>query len=92
MSKLYPRLEDCRTRDIQGVLEWMLGEADACNDGIMPEQRRVFVALALMLDDELRFRNHRRKPLVPRPPACRRCGAYTTTEYCSRQCAGGRRP
>lgn len=66
MSKLYRRLEDCRTTDIKGVLGYMIGEADACNDGICPEQREVFVAIALMLDDELRFRNPRRKPLVPR--------------------------
>ena len=68
MSKLYPRLEDCRTGVLKGVVDYLLEEARMCDEGISPAEKPVFIALALMLDDELRFRDRRRKPLVPRPP------------------------
>lgn len=62
MSKLYPQLRDCRTKDIVHVL----GVVYPAPHGAEHEDEKVWRALALMLDDELRFRDPRRKPMVKR--------------------------
>ncbi len=60
MSNLYPQLRDCQTGAIKVVLGFVYGSWTAS-----PEAK-VWRALALMLDDELRFRDPRRKPMVKR--------------------------
>lgn len=60
-SRLYPRLGDCRSGAIKTVLRFVYGSGSPDSEAM-----HVWRALALMLDDELRFRNPRRKPLVPR--------------------------
>ncbi len=60
MSKLYPQLRDCKTSAIKVVLGFVYGS------WTKSPEAKVWRALALMLDDELRFRDPRRKPMVKR--------------------------
>ncbi len=63
MSNLYPRLERCKTKTLKELLANLYKDEELDTDW-----KRAVRALALMVDDELRFRNPRRKPLVPREP------------------------
>ena len=61
MSNLYPQLRDCKTRALKTILSFVYGSAVPGS-----EEQKVWRALALMIDDELRLRDPRRKPLVKR--------------------------
>lgn len=66
-----PLLREQRTRDLKSVLDWMLDEVDLCDQGLAPKERGTFIALAALIDLELRFRDPRRKPaLVAGQPEC----------------------
>jgi hypothetical protein len=60
-TNLYPQLADCKTGALKEVLRYVYGSGEP-----MSGEQKVWRALALMIDDELRFRDRRRKPLVPR--------------------------
>lgn len=62
--KSIPELREQRSKDLESVLDWMLAEVQSCDDGVCPEERGTFLALAAVLDTELRLRNPRRKPRV----------------------------
>ena len=62
MSSLYPQLRTCTTRSLKRVLEILYKPYPTP----IAEQARAVRALALMVDDELRFRDPRRKPTVKR--------------------------
>ena len=63
MSNLYPQLRDCRTRALRSMIDTLTFYGDRVVD---PEEAQTWHALALMCDDELRFRDPRRKPIIPR--------------------------
>lgn len=59
-----PSLDTCETKQIAGVRDWMVDESDACQHGICPDQRAVFLAIIAWLDDALVNRNRRAKRAV----------------------------
>lgn len=64
MANLYPRLEQCKTKTLKELVRVLYKDEPRLDT----DWKRAVRALALMVDDELRFRNPRRKPLVPREP------------------------
>jgi hypothetical protein len=59
-------VRDCRTCDIRSVLDWMIDEMKLCDHGVAENDKPVFTALSLILEDELRIRNRKQKLVVPR--------------------------
>ena len=59
----YPRLLDQKTGHLKFIQAWLLANRwkDTKNS---PGLNQTVAALALLIDMELRFRDHRRKPLV----------------------------
>lgn len=57
-------LQACRSTDLKRVLDYMIDERMACDQGIDEESAQVFDAVCLMLDCELRFRSRRRRARV----------------------------
>ena len=60
----YPSLRKTRTKDLIAARDYMIGEVEACLDGICPEHVDAFAAAAVLFDRELRRRDPRRRPLV----------------------------
>jgi len=59
VSKL-PTLREQRTRVLHEVLLYLVAEVESCDSGVVPRHRGAFLALAGLVDLELRCRDPRR--------------------------------
>jgi len=57
-------LNEFRSKDLKGVRDFLIKEYRNKISELSPRERTILISVALRLDDELKLRNSRRKPVI----------------------------